>query len=204
MSSKAYEFDEIANGPFFPIYSEIANQIKERTGICDGTCIDIGSGGGHLGLSYAKITNVEVALLDLREDAINIANKRAKEWKLWGRASAILGDVQQMPFKDEAVNLCISRGSVWFWENQSKGFSEIYRVLNRGGKAYIGGGFGNKELKEQIDSEMKKRDSEWPKSRQQFVEGNSTEHFYKVLKEAGISDFEIIDDDSGIWVLFEK
>lgn len=36
MKSKAYEFDEIANGPFFSIYPVIAQQIKDKTGICYG------------------------------------------------------------------------------------------------------------------------------------------------------------------------
>lgn len=204
MQSKAYEFDEIANGPFFPIYSVIAQQILERTGINSGTCIDIGSGGGHLGLSLAKITQMNVVLMDIREDALTIAKKRAAEWNLSERTSTVIGDAQCMPFEDESIDLCISRGSVWFWEDQKKGFEEIYRVLTKDGMAYIGGGFGTKELKEHVDRKMKERDSEWPRSREKFVEGNTIEHFTKILNQIGISNFEITDDEKGIWVLFEK
>ncbi|AOY78463.1 methyltransferase [Clostridium formicaceticum] len=204
MHSKAYEFDEIANGPFFPIYPVIAQQIKEKTGINFGRCLDIGSGGGHLGLSLAQITDMEVILLDKLADALVIAKKRAVDWGIEKRTCTLLADVHQIPMENETVDLCISRGSVWFWEDQKKGFEEIYRVLTNGGIAYIGGGFGNKELQEQVDKKMKERDSEWPKGREKFVAGNTVEHFTKILEKIGISNFEITDDEKGIWIVFKK
>jgi ubiquinone/menaquinone biosynthesis C-methylase UbiE len=160
MRSKAYEFDEIANGPFFPIYSIIAQQIKEKAKINTGKCLDIGCGGGHLGLSMAQITNMNIILFDKLKDALKIASKRAHNWGIAGRTTTLLGDVLNIPIEDESIDLCISRGSVWFWDDQKKGFEEIYRVLMNGGMAYIGGGFGNKELKEVVDRKMKLRDSE--------------------------------------------
>lgn len=204
MTDKAYEFDEIANGPFSPIYPVIAQQIKERTGICAGKCLDVGSGGGHLGLSLAQITDMEVILLDKLQEALDIAGKRAGDWGLSDRTLTVHGDVMEIPLTDESIDLCISRGSVWFWEDQKKGFEEIYRVLSDGGMAYIGGGFGNKELKEQVDRKMKERDSEWPRSREKFVSGNTVEHFTEVMTKAAISNFTITDDEKGIWVVFKK
>lgn len=204
MSSKAYEFDEIASGPFSPIYGVIAQQIVEKTGISSGVCLDIGSGGGHLGLSLAQITDMKVILLDKLADALTIAGKRAEKWGLSGRTETLLGDVHELPVGEKSVDLCISRGSVWFWEDQEKSFSEINRVLTKNGIAYIGGGFGNKELKEQVDKKMKERDRSWPRSREKFVEGNTVEHFTMLLKRTGISNFEITDDEKGIWVVFEK
>lgn len=204
MQSKAYEFDEIANGPFFPIYSVIAQQIVDKTKKNSGICLDIGCGGGHLGLSLAQLTDLYLILLDKQEDAITIAGKRAQEWGLAKRTASLLGDAQNIPFEDETIDLCISRGSVWFWEDQKKGFEEIYRVLSPGGMAYIGGGFGNRELKEQVDRKMKERDSEWPRNREKFVEGNTIGHFSEILRKIGIYDFEITDDEKGIWVIFQK
>lgn len=204
MKSKAYEFDEIADGPFYPIYPVIAEQIIDKTCITSGKCLDIGSGGGHLGLSLAKITDMEVTLMDKLDDALDIACTRALEWGVSDRASMLLADVQSIPLDDGSVDLCVSRGSVWFWGDQAKGFSEVYRVLTNGGKAYIGGGFGTKELKEEVDRKMKERNREWPKSREKFVEGNTVEHFTGILNSIGISNFEITDDEKGIWVVFEK
>ncbi|KNY25173.1 class I SAM-dependent methyltransferase [Pseudobacteroides cellulosolvens] len=204
MKSKAYEFDEIANGTFLPIYPIIAQQIKEKTGIDTGKCLDIGSGGGHLGLSMAQITKMNIIFLDKLNDALEIASKRAHNWGLAKRTTTLLGDVLNIPLEDRSVDLCISRGSVWFWQDQKKGFEEIYRILVDGGMAYIGGGFGNKELKEEIDRKMKLRDSEWPRSREKYVEGNTVQHFTTILNGLGISNFEVSDDEKGIWVIFRK
>ncbi|MDP4181086.1 MAG: methyltransferase domain-containing protein [Bacillota bacterium] len=204
MKSKAYEFDEIANGPFFPIYSIIAQQIKEKTGITSGRCLDIGSGGGHLGLSIAQITDMNIILMDKLEDALKIASKRSFNWGLADRTSTLLGDAINIPLKSDTIDLCISRGSVWFWDDQQKGFEEIYRVLRYGGIAYIGGGFGNKLMKENVDKKMKEIDSDWPKSREKFVAGNNVQHFTTILNRIGISDFEVCDDEKGIWVIFKK
>jgi len=204
MLSKAHEFDEIADGPFLPIYPVIARQILEKTGVNKGVCIDIGSGGGHLGLFLAKITQMRLLLLDKREEALSIASQRADRWGLSERTATVLGDVQNMPIQDGVADLCISRGSVWFWEDQKKGFKEIYRVLKKDGIAYIGGGFGNGELKQQVDRKMKERDSEWPRSREKFVDGNDVEHFTKIMNDIGVSNFEVCDDEKGIWVVFKK
>lgn len=204
MNNKAYEFDEIADGPFFPIYKVIAEQIKERTGVTEGTCLDIGCGGGHLGLSLAQMTELSVILLDVSEDALRIADKRIEKWGLSRRASTVHGDVHRLPLENDSVELCISRGSVWFWEDQAQAFKEIYRVLAHGGMAYIGGGFGSKELTEQIYAKMRERDGEWSARRQKFVEGNTIEMFMRVLSDAEISNFDITDDEKGIWVVIRK
>ena len=77
--NKAYEFNEIAQNVFLPIYPLIANQIKIETQIDDGICLDIGCGGGHLGFALMEITNLDVIFLDNNNDALDIAKKRSEE-----------------------------------------------------------------------------------------------------------------------------
>lgn len=204
MASKAEEFDEIADQVFFPIYPVIAQQIKEKTGKTKGICLDVGSGGGHLGLSLLKITELEMILLDKNEEALEIAQKRIADRDLEARASTLLGDVQKIPLNDGVCHLVISRGSLWFWEDQKKALEEIYRVLAPRGMAYVGGGFGTPELEKQIGIEMRKRDKEWPQSRQKFVEGNNTERFLRLLTESIIEDFQVSEDEKGIWIFIKK
>jgi ubiquinone/menaquinone biosynthesis C-methylase UbiE len=204
VESKASEFDRIAEEAFFPIYAKIAEQIIEKTEITKGLCLDIGCGGGHLGLSLAKASDMEVVLLDIREDAQKIAENRIKEWGLENKAKTLLGDVHNIMLEDGSMDLVISRGSIWFWEDQVKAFKEIYRVLRKGGMAYVGGGFGNSELRKQVDINMKKIDPEWPKQRQKAVSDNDANKFEKIMKGAALTEFEIIDDERGIWAIFRK
>lgn len=52
-------FEIIARTIFAPVYPVIASQIIEATGITSGFCLDIGCGGGHLGMAVAKFGNFE-------------------------------------------------------------------------------------------------------------------------------------------------
>ena len=80
---KAYEFDEIAQNVFLPIYPLIANQIKNETKIENGVCLDIGCGGGHSGFALMKITNLELIFLDNNKNALDIAQKRSEEFNFF-------------------------------------------------------------------------------------------------------------------------
>ncbi|BCZ47493.1 SAM-dependent methyltransferase [Clostridium gelidum] len=203
--NKANEFDEIAQNVFLPIYPLIADQIKRETKIDKGVCLDIGCGGGHLGFALMKITNLDVIFLDNNSDALHIAKKRSEDLGVKQSSNTILGDVQNIPIEDESINLIISRGSLWFWEDKKKSIEEIYRVLINDGIAYIGCGFGDEETKKQVYEKMKEIDGEdWSKRRKTFTDGNDAEFFSGILKEIGIKNFNIKDDEEGLWIIIKK
>ncbi|MDR3555775.1 MAG: methyltransferase domain-containing protein [Syntrophobacteraceae bacterium] len=58
------------------------------------------------------------------------------------RSDTLRGDVAAIELPDYSVNLVVSRGSVFFWEDCRGAFKELYRVLAPGGVGYIGGGLG--------------------------------------------------------------
>lgn len=201
---KALEFDEVATNVFAPIYSVIAKQIIEKTNTKEGVCIDLGSGGGHLGVEITRITNMFTYLLDKSLHTLKIADARIKTNNFNNRMKTVLADVHDIPFDDETVDLAISRGSIWFWENQVRAFKEINRVLSKGGCAYIGGGYGNAKLKKEVFEKMESREGNWEKRRKGFVKDNNAEKFNRILTEANIPSYEIIDDDSGLWAFIKK
>lgn len=203
--NKAYEFDEIAQNVFLPIYPLIANQIKRETRIDDGICLDIGCGGGHLGFALMEITNLEVIFLDNDNDALDITKKRSEHLGVQYSANTIRADVHNIPLDDECINLVVSRGSLWFWEDKKKSLEEIYRVLVNEGIAYIGCGFGNEEIKNAVYEKMTEIDGEeWSKRRKTFTDGNDVEFFSGILKEIGIKNFNIKDDEEGLWIIIRK
>lgn len=205
MANNSYEFDYIANNIFSPIYPVIAKQIIKKAGIIKGNCLDIGSGGGHLGLSIAKQTDMNITLFDKSNDALQIAEDRIKDWHLLDRASTLLGDVHEIPCSNETFQLIVSRGSLWFWSDPLKAFSEIYRLLSPEGFACIGGGFGNETLKAEVYKKMKIFDPEWPDSRNKFTQGHTIEKFTEILTDLQIEDFKITDDDKeGFWITIKK
>jgi ubiquinone/menaquinone biosynthesis C-methylase UbiE len=203
MMINAIEFDDISTKVFYPIYEVIARQIKQRTGNKEyGYCMDVGSGTGYLGIAMAKITNMEVTLYDISKDILEIANHKVAESGLEHQVETELGNVEEIPKEDESVDLIISRGSMFFWEDREKAFKEIYRVLKIGGYAYLGGGFGTKELKADIDKKMLVRDPEWL-SNCKKRKGNP-QKYIRELENAGIKTYSISDNEKGLWIIIEK
>jgi ubiquinone/menaquinone biosynthesis C-methylase UbiE len=204
MEINAVEFDQIAREVFAPVYPVIAEQIISRTGINSGCCLDIGCGGGYLGLALTRITELEMILFDESAEMLDLAQGYICECGLESRVKTLQGDVHSIPLADGSVNLVISRGSLFFWEDQAQAFREIYRVLAPGGMTCIGGGFGNKQLLQKIEKEMLLRDPDWNKQRQQRVGQQKVADYQEKLEQAGISDYEIKQDESGLWIVIRR
>jgi ubiquinone/menaquinone biosynthesis C-methylase UbiE len=116
----------------------------------------------------------------------------------------VFGDVQKIPFGNESMDLVVSRGSFFFWKNLSWGFAECMRVLRPGGMAYIGGGFGNARLRDEIAVKMRERDPGWEEKRQGWYANCSPHIVRSALAAAGIFEYNLVQDDSGYWVCFCK
>jgi len=77
---------------------------------------------------------------------------------------------------------------------------EIRRVLVPGGQVCIGGGFGSLELREEIIRKMRLKEAEWqPKCR-----GFDDSVYLDAIAAAGISGAEILKNESGTWITFQK
>jgi ubiquinone/menaquinone biosynthesis C-methylase UbiE len=203
--NKAEEFDAIARNVFAPIYPVLAAQIVGRNGIGSGSCLDLGSGGGLLGLAVADITGLQVILYDISEDAIELAAERIRTANLGNRVAAVAGDVHAMPFADRSFDLIVSRGSLWFWENHPLAFREIYRVLAPGGRASLGGGFGTAELHRKIVATMCEREGgDWEQRVRSYRKDHTPESIAATIGAAGIADCRVIDDETGTWFEFGK
>lgn len=201
---KEYSFDNIAENIFAPIYPIIAKDIIENTGISKGEFLEIGCGGGHLGLQILKNTNMTGYLMDINPKAVELAAGRIKEKGFSIRAKALVQDVHSLEFSDNSMDLVLSRGSMGFWQDIEKAFMEIWRVLKVGGKTYIGGGLGNLETQKIIREKMKDIDKDWPNSVKRNQNLISNEEFKSIFGKLGYK-YEIKDTlESGRWIILEK
>lgn len=196
------EYEQIAREVFAPIYPVIAQQIITETGIKHGKCLDIGTGTGYLGLAMAEASDLEVCLMDISPEMINYAKQNINHRRLQHKVQALYGDVHKIPIPDQSVNLVVSRGSVFFWDDLAQAFKEIYRILLPGGMAFIGGGFGSEQLKKQIDEKMKEKDERWLTKHNARQGGFSSRKFPELFDELNIS-FKI-RKDNGFWVIITK
>ena len=77
-------------------------------------------------------------------------------------------------------------------------------MLKPGGKTYIGGGFGNTTLKEQIVSAMKERKSDFESGMKERLMSRSPEVIRSVMEKIKVHNYSVINDDSGIWLMMVK
>lgn len=189
----AKRMNEIATGPFSIIYEPLGKRLVEKSGITKGLCIDIGCGAGQLGIAIAKNTNMNIIAHDINPFALDYTMRNALEENVGSRCSTLCSNVESIPLEDESIDLCVSRGSFWFWEDGKKAFSEIYRILKKGSKAYIGCSFVNEEILEEVIKRMEVNNPGWKEERIKMFNDHPVSKFKGFLKDAGIKNYEIND-----------
>lgn len=201
---QAREYDEVARTIFSPIYPVIAGQILKNTGIAHGTCLDVGSGPAHLAIALAALSDLKVYAMDRSPSMCRIGQTNVEHHRQERRVKPVLGDVHSIPFDDDSMDLVVSRGSVFFWSDRTRAFSECRRVLRPGGKAYIGGGFGSADLRNDICPRMLERDPDWDEKRRGWVGRCDIDSIHEGLLGARIVEFDVARDDSGFWIRFTQ
>lgn len=196
-------FDQIVREVFAPIYPIIAEQIVAKTSIKSGKCLDAGCGTGALGRAIAKITNLDITFFDQSDEMLELAKKYVSDENIVNRSTFLQGDIHAIPLEDESIDIVISRGSSPFWDDWHKAYSEIIRILKPGGMTYIGGGFGNAELREDIVKTMSQRNPNW---RNSFKDRLKPERdaLPSILASLNPMGYELINDDSGFWTIITK
>jgi ubiquinone/menaquinone biosynthesis C-methylase UbiE len=200
------KYDENARGINAPIYTYCAEKIKEKAGTTKGVCLDVGSGGGYMGLALAKITDLDFIFLDISPEMLEKAKLHIVEDGLQKRAKTLLADVHSIPLPDGSINLVISRGSLPFWKEPVKALKELYRVLAPGGKAYVVLGGGSPEIWAQIEAKRKELGME-SQSRPKSDKGPRKfpqRNYDKILKDTGITKYSIIKGNDGMWIQMWK
>jgi ubiquinone/menaquinone biosynthesis C-methylase UbiE len=205
-AAEARQYDTFANTDFARVYPVIAHQILERTGITEGTCLDIGSGPASLALALATLSDLRVTALDSSPEMFELAKKNVQMRNMEEKVVPMTGDVHAIPTEDATFNLIVSRGSYHFWEDLVVAFSEINRVLKPDGMAYIGGGYGSSRIRDEVLASRKERgivdDAAHP-ARIRFRKYRPGE-IEDSIHRAGIMDYHIINDDSGFWIVIKK
>lgn len=208
MHIDAQNFDILAREIFAPVYPIIAAQILKRTAMTSGLCLDLGCGSGYLGLAVSEQSDLHVTLLDASEDMLRIAADNIAAKGMQGRVTTQIGDVTAIPLPDNSADLAVSRGSVFFWKNQDRAFSEIHRVLAPGGRAMVGGGFGNAALQAEISRKMEAREKSpgaWRAMLKNNLSEDTARKAEQALRAANIENFTVeLSQETGFWITISK
>ncbi|HIE27031.1 TPA: class I SAM-dependent methyltransferase [Candidatus Poribacteria bacterium] len=188
------------------IYPLLAQQIVDDYKIKEGRCVEIGSGGGKLGLELAKRTVLQIYMVDINGDVLKKALANACEARLSSRISLIQANVEWLPFSDDFADMLVSRGSIFFWNDKPRGLSEIYRILKKDGVAFVGGGLSRYISEQKREEFIRARTAvlKDEQSRKEWERLRSPKYFRQILRQAGIPTFKLIPDPPGLWVEIVK
>jgi len=121
--SKVYDY---INPIFYS--SSMREKVVEMAEIESGDLVlEVGCGTGFTTLGIAKkVSEERIFGVDLSLEQIKKAKKKLG-------ANFILGDAENLPFRDKTFDSAISAGSIEYWPNPLKGISEMVRVTKSGG-----------------------------------------------------------------------
>ncbi|MFQ5866579.1 MAG: arsenite methyltransferase [bacterium] len=163
--------------------------------------LDIGSGGGlDVFLASKKVgPKGKVIGLDMTEQMVEKAKQNAKKGN-YNNVEFKLGEAEDIPVKDNSVDLVMSNCVINLVPDKEKAYQEIYRILRPNGKFVISDLVTEKELDESIRNNSEKLVA--------CVGGALTEKGYiGAIKRSGFKNVNILKKStmvvSGVKVLSE-
>ena len=199
-------------------YETVAQDAIALVGRGRGLWADLGCGAGGVGLALARQSESRILLVDPNPDSLGQAVRDAHAQGVSDRVVFLVARAEQLPLVDNYLDLVVSRGSVFFWDNPSRGIREVHRVLRPGGCAMIGGGLGSRYPDWARREFMRRRfegvSQQGADALARFAEERKPDTFYRLAAMAGLADYEIVTDTGstatqnwegmGIWLRFTK
>lgn len=128
------KWDETIANIILPVGDKMLDTLKLAG---DEHILDVASGTGQPGISQARmLPNGKVTGLDLSQQMVNVANRKAAE-KGISNYHSVCGDATSMPFEDNSFDHVLCRFGIMFFPNMVEGVSEMVRVLKPGGKVTL-------------------------------------------------------------------
>lgn len=187
-----------------PMYPLLIQQFLDDYNLSAGVALDIGTGPGNLAVELAKVTAMDLILVDIDGEALRTAQSRLFELGVDNRISTLCADVEKLPLRDNLADFIMCRGSIGFWPVPVQGITEIYRVLKPGGCAIVGVGAGRympETMRRRIYESMSASD------RTTFPRQYTLEDYDAFARQAMLSDYRVIIEDDiskGCWLEVKK
>ncbi len=105
-----------------------------------GVLLDVGTGTARVLVRLAgepELDHLSLIGVDLYEDMVSQARLTIREMGLEGRIRVDQGDVHDLPYETESVDIVISRSTIHHWRDPVLALKEVFRVLSPGGVAVI-------------------------------------------------------------------
>jgi demethylmenaquinone methyltransferase/2-methoxy-6-polyprenyl-1,4-benzoquinol methylase len=113
---------------------KVVNMVKATN---PDTILDIATGTGDLAINLAETNASKITGLDISSGMLEIGKNKVKAKNLEEKINMVLGDSENMPFKDNTFDAITVAFGVRNFETLENGLKEIYRVLKPSGTFVI-------------------------------------------------------------------
>ena len=110
--------------------NKVVKIVKEKN---PTNILDIATGTGDLAISLTDTSAKEIIGLDISDGMLEVGRQKISTKKLDGIISMVIGDSEDLPFKDHTFDAITVAFGVRNFENLEKGLTEILRVLKPNG-----------------------------------------------------------------------
>lgn len=110
--------------------NQVVTIVKEKQ---PENILDIATGTGDLAISLTSTNAKAIIGLDISDGMLEVGRQKINSRNLDGIISMVIGDSEDLPFKDHTFDAITVAFGVRNFENLEKGLSEILRVLKPNG-----------------------------------------------------------------------
>ncbi|MGI9862779.1 methyltransferase domain-containing protein [Moorella naiadis] len=188
------------NELWLPVYPYLARQVQEILPPEAGKILELGPFSG--GITWALAEILPQAYFTIGEERQRVRGwleEESQKRGLLNRLCLVNTPLKPLAFPDEEFEALIFRGAFFFLDVEV--LKEIYRILKRGGRSFVGGGFGKftppaviqsiAEESRQLNYQLGKK---WL----------AVEEVKRMVQAAGLSSCCQICTEGGLWVIMEK
>ncbi|HBT47895.1 MAG TPA: hypothetical protein DEA73_08485 [Peptococcaceae bacterium] len=183
-----------------PVYPHLARQVAEILPAGTEGVLELGPFAG--GLTWALAGTLPSAVFTIGEERQEVRNWLEEESRRRGlisRLRIIETPLKPLAFPGESFDGLIFRGAFFFLDADI--LREIYRVLKKGGRGFIGGGFGKYTPPDVIESIA------YESRRLNYRLGKKwmgVDELESLVRDAGLHDSCRVCTEGGLWVIITK
>jgi SAM-dependent methyltransferase len=184
------------------IYPYLADQIFEIYQRDFGKMLELGPFSGGISFEMAKRYGAfDITLADEDPRVLEYFEEEIRGKGLSASIGTEKTAYALLSFNDSVFDLVVCRGVFFFLDEEGRLLQEIYRVLNKTGVSFVGGGFGKntpRQLISDIADESRDLNDLLGRKRITF------DSLKTIIERSGLSGITRIVQEGGLWVILDK
>ena len=182
------------------VYPYLAAQIMEGYQRDSGSVLELGPFSGGISLELARLyPGLDITIADERAGFIDYLAEQIKTLGLSQAIQVKQTDFNHLAFADCQFDLVIVRGAFFFLNENL--LREIFRLLQDGGLAFVGGGYG-KGIPQQFIDEI--HDESQVLNQRLGRRWVSIKELEELVAKAELADKCRIKEEGGLWLNIQK